>query len=804
MPHDSKKGYQIYYSLLGMMLTFALISWINDYFVLKVHAVVSIIYSIVPAVLLHIFDRNKKNTISYLILLGFLPIGGLIFFIKSTNPITWATNIIDWIIRYDSTDYLYEMAPAHTVLAAVALIGGIVFYLISKKSMARLLLGVFIIAFFMASSVIKIHVGKVVVGIGIFYILNILIELSGKLYSKKIGTKDKKESILYLLPVCFLLAVIAAGLPSKSEPIQWTGVKNIYYSMKDRIDKLVTTWEFFVGKGEGVFSISLSGFSEDASLDNDDLVSNQKIALIVDGQSGLAPIYLTGSVNDVYTGYSWEKSKEDSVKDEIEYQMDYGELIYGLSRLEPQIVEDFRFVETRSIDILYNNIKTKTLFYPSKSKWFQFNHANNSLDMEFAGITFLKARGNKTAYKLSYYEMNLQGLKFQEMLRMADGFSYDESRNIDYDRINWLEDELYVRDRENFVLNRQNFYELYKERADTIYHRYTQLPQGIPERVKDLAHELTRDEDTKYDKLKTLEEYLIGYEYSYTPGRVPEGADFVDYFLFDNKKGYCTSFATAMAVLGRCIGIPTRYVEGYVVNYRDRNDSGYLVRNSNAHAWMEAYFDGVGWIPFEATPSFNEMRYTPWAPKSKHEDIGTGLYNRKEVMPPMAQRIDDGYIAIGSRNNSSSIIIWVLVTLATVLILLAILTSYYLILQRRYRKEFDEFDNSEKMYHTFLRILRLLKYEGFSISTQDTLLMLSDRIKDRYQYNNVILRDIVEIFMAYRYGEVDVTDKGYDKVRIFYKGLMKHHENNTKALKLHMEEFLFLIKTNSSSTTYQD
>lgn len=803
MPHDSNKGYQIYYSLLGMILTFALILWINDYYVLKVHPVISIIYSIVPAVLLHIFDSNKKNTISYLIILGFLPIGGLIFLIRSTNPITWARNIIDWIIRYDSTELLYETAPAYTVLAALALIGSIVFYIISKKSMARLLLGVIVVVFFVVSIIVEINVGKIVVGIGIFYILNILIELSGRLYSNRTGTKDKKESILYLLPVCLLLAVIAAGLPSKSEPIQWTGVKRIYNSVKDRIEKLVTNWEFFATEGEGLFSISLSGYSEDASLDNKDLISNQKIALIVDGHSGLAPIYLTGSVNDIYTGHSWEKSKEDYIEGQHEYQMDYSELIYGLSRLDPQIIEEYRLVEKRSIDIIYNNIRTRSFFYPSKSLWFRFDRSNYNMDMEFASISFLKAKGNKTAYNLSYYEMNLQGPEFQVMLRMTDGFSYNDSREIDYDRIKFLEDELYVRDGENFVLNRQNFYELYKERADIIYNRYTQLPQDIPDRVKDFAYELTKDEDTRYDKLKAIEEYLIGYEYSYTPGRVPEGADFVDYFLFENKKGYCTSFATAIAVLGRSIGIPTRYVEGYVVDYGDKDDSGYLVRNSDAHAWAEAYFDGVGWIPFEATPSYNEQRYTPWAPKSKNEDRKSGLYDIKDFMPPIPEIIDGGYIARGNRSNSSSIMIWVLVILATIIIFLAILTSYYLILGSRYRKKFDKFDNNEKMYHTFLRILKLLKYEGFILSTQDTLLMLSDRIKDRYQYNNIILQDVVEIYMAYRYGEVDVTDKEYVKVSIFYKGLMKHHENNTKALKLHMEEFLFLIKTNGSSATYQ-
>ena len=76
-------------------------------------------------------------------------------------------------------------------------------------------------------------------------------------------------------------------------------------------------------------------------------------------------MYLIGSVRDTYTGYSWEKSGEDFLKKEEEYQMDYGELFYNLSRLEPSFLEDNRLVESKTVKIFYNNIKTRT-FSPSK------------------------------------------------------------------------------------------------------------------------------------------------------------------------------------------------------------------------------------------------------------------------------------------------------------------------------------------------------------------------------------------------------------------------------------------------------
>lgn len=800
--HDSKRGYQIYYSILALLLTLAVILWVNEHFALKVNIYVSILYTIVPALLLYIFNEYKKNTVTYLVLLGLLPVVGLIFLVSKTNPIHWFRAIIDWIMRYDRTEELYEAVWAYTTLAALSIAVSILFFLIVRKSISRLLLGAVAITLMVASSVLHLHMGKLVVGIGIFYILSILIELSGMLYARISGNKDRKESILYLLPVCVLLAFIAVGLPSKAEPIQWSGVKNVYYSLKDRLNKFVTDLEFFIGEGDGIFSISLSGFSGDGNLDNENIIDDNKVALIVTGNRGLSPIYLTGSVNDVYTGYSWGKSGSDFLEDEQEYQLDYGELLYGLSRLDQELLEEYRLAETKTMKILYNNIRTKTFFYPLKSKWLHFDKSDPDFRTEHAAITFPKAKGDKTSYSVSYFEMNLQGQEFQEMLRQADDFSYNESRPIDYDMISWIEKEFHVRDKENFILRRDDFYDLYKERADIIYKSYTQLPDELPPRIKQLAKKLTEDENTKYDKLKAIESYLVEFEYTLSPGKVPEGADFVDFFIFDNKKGYCTSFATAMAVLGRSIGIPMRYVEGYIVDYEDRNDTGFLVRNSHAHAWAEAYFDGVGWIPFEATPSYHEQRYTLWAPRMKYDEANIGdYYNMDGLIPPINQMMGPNEGAPAEKEGRGTLL-WIVVFIVTVCVILIILTSYYLLLRRRYKREFDESDYSIKTYKTLLRILNLLKHEGFTMGRQDTLLILSDRIKDRYKFGEIVFRDVVNIFMAYRYGEEDITHKDYDKIHIFYKGLFEGHKSETKALKLHMEEFVFLIKAYNHSTSY--
>lgn len=96
--------------------------------------------------------------------------------------------------------------------------------------------------------------------------------------------------------------------------------------------------------------------------------------------------------------------------------------------------------------------------------------------------------------------------------------------------------------------------------------------------------------------------------YTLSPGKVPAGKETVDYFLFENKKGYCIHYATTSVLMCRIYGIPARYVSGYMIQpeqFEKQADGSYQakVRESDSHAWMEVYERSVGWYPVEMTPS---------------------------------------------------------------------------------------------------------------------------------------------------------------------------------------------------------
>ncbi|WP_219835319.1 transglutaminase family protein [Paenibacillus sp. R14(2021)] len=143
---------------------------------------------------------------------------------------------------------------------------------------------------------------------------------------------------------------------------------------------------------------------------------------------------------------------------------------------------------------------------------------------------------------------------------------------------------------------------------------YTQLPAGLPARVSALAAQILADAghpQGRYEQAVAIADYLRGhYAYDLDKTSIPAaGMDFVDDFLFRQKQGYCVHFASAMAVMLRTQGIPARYVKGFAAGEESRQaGSGeaalYTVRASDAHAWVEVLFPGVGWAAFEPTPGF--------------------------------------------------------------------------------------------------------------------------------------------------------------------------------------------------------
>lgn len=142
-------------------------------------------------------------------------------------------------------------------------------------------------------------------------------------------------------------------------------------------------------------------------------------------------------------------------------------------------------------------------------------------------------------------------------------------------------------------------------------HRYLQLPEatralrggGSLFRVMSQTRRIINGTTNPYDAAVAIEEYLRRFKYETKVASPPPDRDAVDWFLFTSKEGYCDYFASAMAVMARAMGIPSRVVSGYNTGTYNEATGFYDIRQENAHSWPELFFPRYGWVRFEPTPS---------------------------------------------------------------------------------------------------------------------------------------------------------------------------------------------------------
>lgn len=153
-----------------------------------------------------------------------------------------------------------------------------------------------------------------------------------------------------------------------------------------------------------------------------------------------------------------------------------------------------------------------------------------------------------------------------------------------------------------------------KEYRRFVYDHYLDIPDAVKEGLAALGPiPPARSLSEKRQRVEDIRRFLAeNYSYTRSPGKTPEGKDFITYFLTESKKGYCTSFASAAVMLLRASGIPARYAAGLTVGADEIKDAPLSesglhrlsINDHHAHAWAEVYVDGLGWRPVEMTPGY--------------------------------------------------------------------------------------------------------------------------------------------------------------------------------------------------------
>jgi protein-glutamine gamma-glutamyltransferase len=182
---------------------------------------------------------------------------------------------------------------------------------------------------------------------------------------------------------------------------------------------------------------------------------------------------------------------------------------------------------------------------------------------------------------------------------------------------------------------------------EKIRRAYLQLPKSIDPRIAELAKQVTARGKNAFDKAFLIQGFLSGNRFTYTLDVSGDsGADPLARFLFTTRAGHCEYFASAMAIMLRTLGIPSREVNGFLPGEYNDMAGDYIVRGSDAHSWVEVYFPEAGWVTFDPTPAAGQnfslmsrlSQYIDWLELSWAEWVINYDFGHQVQMAQMVQR----------------------------------------------------------------------------------------------------------------------------------------------------------------------
>ncbi|MCK5129277.1 MAG: transglutaminase domain-containing protein [Clostridiales bacterium] len=313
---------------------------------------------------------------------------------------------------------------------------------------------------------------------------------------------------------------------------------------------------------------------------------------------------------------------------------------------------------------------------------------------------------------------------------------------------------------ENYVKKVQsNLSDDYSNQRELIDRNFTKVAENIPASVHETVLKITEDVESDYLKAVAIMEYLEdGFTYTLSPDIPPEDMGFVEHFL-ETKRGYCTYFASAMAVMARSAGIPSRYVEGFRTDPKAQPHLPQVITGKNAHAWAEVYIEGFGWIPFEPETRTNNQIVSSGETIPFEEEFFNEEFV-EEVDVPIEQP------------TTSMPIVAIIITISTIVLLFAALLVISRIrlslfaVKKRYK------NNNEIVvfyYKTILKLFSYYKYDKPPGTTLNAHAIMVDEWLNLYGYK---YQKVAEVISKMIYAQQDLTDKDMLSIFTYHKALL--------------------------------
>lgn len=493
-------------------------------------------------------------------------------------------------------------------------------------------------------------------------------------------------------------------------------------------------------------------------------------------------IYLKGYVGSEYTGDRWtgHSAYETSMFKEIakEMQDDFNPINQTINLinagLKTSVIGDTKLYQMK---VEYIHANKRFIYSPYFTNYSELKNINYKQDL------YSTPSKQKSSYTFEYYDL-------MDMSRQFDGGG---NLKLIYNSVPYDNDYI-------------DFEVLYRRFVQSVY---TRIPEEGLNKLKKLCIDALRNESLKNteDKILFVKDYLkTNTSYTLAPGNVPEGKDYVEYFLFENKKGYCSHYASAAVLMLRALGVPARYVEGYTVSAADiainrtgditilmddnaqGRDVQISIKDYNAHAWAEVYINGVGWIPVDFTPPagigynayerevLNQNTATvsptrtvsPTAPAQERVQEDLSEIHNTDISPTISKKPDKSTEETGGgvQGKKGVPLLMTLLVFSVLLLFLAILHLKRII-------RISKANRNYKAIHIFIKLEKVLNFICGRRGSKRI------QLEDNYDYLKYCfdfidfkeLDSFINTVRKARYGRGRITVKELKFVEGFYKNV---------------------------------
>lgn len=399
-------------------------------------------------------------------------------------------------------------------------------------------------------------------------------------------------------------------------------------------------------------------------------------------------IYLKGYVGSTYTGTSFDAESGITLANAaFNWKTDGDALLYI------QNLSFLRMMYAENMIISNEEEDTPQLSEELTSSAVEMQVENLNANESYTYVPYY-------AYLNDYYEMLAGDGAVASQNRADDIFSYYPRSVYEEKMTEWQEME----DAHGILDNVEKSYEGFVKST------YLQVPEEGLEQLKEEceAVELEDIEEIKEYVVNTLNENT---SFNMDVETLPEGKDFVSWFLYEKKEGYATHYAAAATMMFRMLGVPARYVVGYVAPegiFTMQSDGSYMaiLEDDNAHAWTEIYVSGVGWVPVETTPGYVAM-----VAEGSGDAQGEELTGQTEAETGETESVQENEVKEVIVEKKEQDFRWVMPVLIVFgcfggVVVVAVVRRNYLLKKRAGKQSKLEIeDNIKNLYHSFRSLL---------------------------------------------------------------------------------------------------